>query len=352
MILGVASGCFALTAMGSMAFHFHKLASRFESAVGGKIFIRERSGFFGAGAIDQNELFNLKKEPGVADVVPLTVARLQVHQIFVIGFPQIAIGIPLEKISLLLKDVSFLSGRFPETPDECMLGINIAMQEGLHPDFFTFEGKKFRVAGILARTNGPEDEEMIVPLSSMQEILGRHRLVSFGLVIPENESKADALADRLSKKYEKWQVIPPSLLAREIKRSSGLWNFLTIGTALLSAFVCGILILVVMMMAVQERIKEIGILTVIGASRIQIFTGFILESLFLSLIGSGLGLAVGFLTIAGANQFLARQGMVLFEPNGSLVLFAFLSSVGLSLFGGFYPALYGSGLPPAEALRR
>lgn len=351
-MIGVAAAVFSLIAMGSMAFHFHKLAERFESAIGGKIFIRERSGFFGAGAIDESELLRLKEEPGVADVIPLSVARLHVHEIFVIGFPQIVLGIPLDKIPSLLKDVSFLSGRFPSNPDECLLGMNIASEEGLHSGFFNFEGKRFRVAGILARTNGPEDEEMIVALASLQEALGRHRLVSYGLVIPRDPAHADRLAGILSKKYTQWQVVPPALLSREIRRSSLLWNFLTVGTAFLSAVVGGILILVVMMMAVQERLKEIAVSRVIGASRLQIFTVFILESVLLSFFGTLLGLAIGFLAVTRANEMLAAQGIVLFEPNGSLVLYAPLFSIALSIFGGLYPAYYGSGLSPSKGLRR
>lgn len=338
--------------MGAMAFHFHKLASRFESAVGGKIFIRERSGFFGAGAIDEQQLLQLKKEPGVSDVIPLMVARLHAHEIFVIGFPEITLGIPLEKIPSLLKDVSFLWGRYPENPEECLLGINIATQEGMHPDSFEYEGKKFRVAGVLARTNGPEDEEMILPLSSLQAVLGRHRLVSYGVVIPQNENQADTLAETLGQKYTLWQVVPPSLLSREIKKSAVLWNFLTLGTGVLSAFIGGILILVVMMMAVRERIKEIAVSSIVGASRFQIFMGFILESLFLSFWGSLIGLTAGFSAVTMANGIFAKQGIILFEPNLKLIGYAFVLSIGLSLFGGFYPAWYGASLEPAEALRR
>ncbi len=351
-LIGLAMGTFALTTFGSMVVHFHKMASRFENYAEGKIFIRDRSGFFGAGAIEKDELLTLSQMAGVKEVIPMIVARLHSRELMAFGLPQIVLGVPKEKLPELFKDTPLLWGSWPENSGDSLLGIDVAEEQGnLHSSSFTYAGKKFRVSGVMARTDGPEDHQVTVPLSDLEKLLGREGLVSYGVVIPKPGESASALAQLIGNKHSNWDVLPPTLVSQGIRGSERLWGALTMGVGFLTVLIGGIGILTVMMMAVRERIREIAILKVLGASRSQIFLLFLFEAFILSLLGSVAGLLLGMVFILGVSHPLARQGMVLFEPTTLLIFLSFFLALVLSLLGGLYPAFYGAKIKPADVLR-
>lgn len=335
-----------------MALHFHKMATRFEAYVNGKIFIREQSGFFGAGALDREELLSLKKEDQVLEVIPVLVSRLRAHEFLVFGLPQVALGLPLDKVPVLFGGVKLLHGRWPEQPSECLLGADIAEEAGLSTKQFSYHGENFQVVGVMARTDGPEDREMVLSLSTLSRILGRSGLVSYGIVLPKSMQGFQSLSRRLALKHPHWEVLSPQILSASVRKAERLWDALTAGTGFLAALVGGIGILTIMSMAVQERISEIALSKVLGASQFQVFVLFMFESFLISLLGSVLGLLLGLFFIREASQTLARQGMVLFESSAWLVLFNFAVSVFLALIGGLYPAYYGSKVRPGRVLRQ
>ncbi|MEG2597528.1 MAG: FtsX-like permease family protein, partial [Oscillospiraceae bacterium] len=112
--------------------------------------------------------------------------------------------------------------------------------------------------------------------------------------------------------------------------------------------VAGLSIMTVMLVSVNERTKEIGIKKSIGASSGRIVKEFMLEALFLSILGSLIGAMIGIL-VGGVGGVFAGIG---FSINGGLIL----SCVGFAVFTGLifgaYPALKAARLKPADALRR
>jgi putative ABC transport system permease protein len=352
-LFGVALGVFAFTTMGSMAVHFRRMSNRFQHYVSYKLFIRERSGFLGGGALEEKELLSLSADQKVDRVIPIVLARLHSHEIVVFGLPQIVLGIPISEIPSLLKDVPLLWGRYPQSNDECLLGANIAQEDpDLQRSLFHYDGQVLKVAGVMSRTNGQEDQEAILSLSTLENLTGRNGIVSYGIVTAKPSISLDSLASTIEAQHPHWEVIPPKLLFQNIQKSEILWDALTAGTGLLAVIIGGIGILTIMMMAVQEQIKEIAILKSLGAGHLQIFFIFFLQSLLISGIGSLLGLSAGLLFVEKANGILAKQGMVLFEPTAGFLGTGFLLAILLSLFGGLYPALYGSRIRIAEALHR
>lgn len=352
-----------------MTIHFARMANRFQRSISGKLFIRERSGFLGGGAIDEEELSSLSNIPGIARVIPIVLARLRPHEIVVFGLPQMVLGVPLPDIPELLKGTSLVQGRYPQQPDECLLGANLAQPNrtsfyyngklksffyygGAYKSLFYYGGTTWKVAGVMERTNGQEDQEAILSLSAMEALTGRKGIVSYGVVTGKPNISPDSLAALIEAKHPHWEVLPPKLLLQNIRKSEILWNALTLGTGLLAVLIGGIGILTTMMMAVQEQTKEIAILKSLGASHSQVFSLFLLQSLLISGTGSSLGLFAGLLFVKKVNFILAGQGMILFEPTAALLGAGLLLAILLSLFGGFYPAFSGSKIRVAEALRR
>jgi len=117
--------------------------------------------------------------------------------------------------------------------------------------------------------------------------------------------------------------------------------------AIVSLVVGGIGIMNIMLVSVTERTREIGIRKAIGAKRRDILTQFLLEALFLSLVGGLIGVAFG---VGGSNWVsTANNWRVEIDPSTVILAFSFSAVVGI--FFRFYPAFKASQLSPIEALR-
>ena len=115
----------------------------------------------------------------------------------------------------------------------------------------------------------------------------------------------------------------------------------------IALMVGGIGVMNIMLVAVTERTREIGLRRAVGAPRASILLQFLLEAAMLTGIGGVLGILLG----AGVAQVVrAVSSLPAYTPLWS-VLLAFVFSVAVGLFFGFYPALRASRLDPVEALR-
>jgi putative ABC transport system permease protein len=121
---------------------------------------------------------------------------------------------------------------------------------------------------------------------------------------------------------------------------------------MISLLVGGIGIMNIMLAAVQERTKEIGLRKALGAKNKQITRQFLVETIFITLVGGIIGIILGSL-IAIAVAAIAR-GM---GYSWDLVISPFsiflgcAVSVSIGLIFGISPARRASRLNPIEALR-
>ena len=103
-----------------------------------------------------------------------------------------------------------------------------------------------------------------------------------------------------------------------------------------------------MLVSVTERVKEIGIRMAVGARGRDILAQFLSEAVLISLAGGTIGVGLG----AGIAHIIAGlAGWPTIISQGA-ILFAFLTSVGIGVFFGFYPAYQASKLDPIQALRK
>ena len=133
-----------------------------------------------------------------------------------------------------------------------------------------------------------------------------------------------------------------------------LYNTITGGIVALMMLISSIALLVggigvmnIMLVAVTERTREIGVRKALGAPRKAILLQFLIEAVILTAVGGLLGIALG----AGvATAVRALSGLPTYVSAVSVIA-GVVVSTGVGVFCGLYPAMRASRLDPVEALR-
>jgi putative ABC transport system permease protein len=120
-----------------------------------------------------------------------------------------------------------------------------------------------------------------------------------------------------------------------------------LGIVSITLVVGGIIIMNVMLVAVNERTREIGTCKAIGAKSRHIAWQFIVEALTLTLVGGVVGIALGFMVAFLVSAFSPLPYRI--APWSIIV--ALLVTFLVGLFFGVYPASRAAKLDPVEALR-
>ena len=136
-------------------------------------------------------------------------------------------------------------------------------------------------------------------------------------------------------------------LLRTERGTARAMNQLVVGVALLAAIAGGIGILAVMLIAVRERTREVGLRRALGAKRRDIQLQFVLESAMLA-AGGGLAGVVGGLAVAGGAALLGPWDLVVSWWAAGLGV---AGSTILGLAVGAIPAARAARLEPFAALR-
>ena len=124
-------------------------------------------------------------------------------------------------------------------------------------------------------------------------------------------------------------------------------TWLLTAIAAVSLIVGGVGIMNIMLVAVTERTREIGIRAAIGARPRDVLVQFLIEALIMSVGGGVLGVLAGLGAAHAAEAWLEWPVSV---PLGAVAL-AFVLSVTIGMTFGFYPAAKASRLDPIDALR-
>lgn len=227
-----------------------------------------------------------------------------------------------------------------------------------------FGGIPFTVIGVLEKQGSvfglSLDRQVIAPYSSpMQRLTAPRGQNIYGVVVQaDNEaalSQAREATRELMRRRRGLRPAQQDNFSFETSESAlsqwqSIKKYLVLAGIFLPAIglvVGAIVIMNIMLVAVAERTKEIGIRKALGAKRRDIMAQFVIESATLSLFGAAVGIGLGYLlsmAVAAASPL----------PT-SVALWSVLMSVGLGagvgILAGIYPARRASLLDPVEAMR-
>jgi putative ABC transport system permease protein len=138
-----------------------------------------------------------------------------------------------------------------------------------------------------------------------------------------------------------------------VERIVATWNTILGSIATVALLVGGIGLLSVLIISVNERLREIGIRKAVGAEDRAVFQQFIVEAVTISLVGGlvGVGLGAGLCKLITLAAAAAGQDFIIgISGVGSAIGLAF--AVGIGFLFGLYPAMKASRLDPIEAISK
>ena len=195
---------------------------------------------------------------------------------------------------------------------------------------------------------------VLLPYTTLQQLSGREGFDQIA-VRAEGSSDMDALGVRITGALERLtgsnDAFKTENLATQKSRLNSLMDIVVLILTVISGIsllVSGLGIMTIMLVSVNERVREIGIKKAIGAPRRRIWMEFLAEAVVLSLLGSAVGILLG-VTLSWAGLSLCGAAFSL-PVGGLLLLVLFCVAVGAAF--GVYPAVKASRLRPVDALRR
>ncbi len=221
----------------------------------------------------------------------------------------------------------------------------------------------FKERGSSAFGISNQDESVYVPLKTGQKTLLGINYLSFGrLKVRSPELIPSAIANTKITLRERHRIKDPSKddfsvrdQASALETITNITNILryfllAIGTVSLA--VGGVGIMNVMLIAVNQRVREVGLRKAVGARNSEIILQFLIESATISSLGGIIGIILGvFLAFIASVVIQALDYFWPFIISIPSILVAFGVSFFIGIIFGIYPARKASKVSPMEALR-
>jgi putative ABC transport system permease protein len=248
----------------------------------------------------------------------------------------------------------------------CVIGQTVAKE--LFGDFdsmgenILIENVSFQVVGILEKRGASPvgsdfDNIILIPFTTAsRRLMNQPLYISNARAIVYNPSQVEVVAKRIKEvlrenhrlavtEEDDFRLRTPGEISEMVKSTAKTLKLFLWLVALISPLVGGIVLMNIMLMAVSERKKEIGLRRATGAKKKHIIVQFLAESIMLTfsggVIGVGTGIVIAFLIkLSGKPISVTWQSFAI----------AFIFSTLIGLFFGIYPAKKAAALDPATAL--
>ncbi|MBX7072177.1 MAG: ABC transporter permease [Pirellulales bacterium] len=252
--------------------------------------------------------------------------------------------------------VRFESGRrFRPGASEVVIGKGVAQSNQLKiGDSFTIGRKQWRVVGVFSAAGSALESEIWCDLSELASQFKREGLYTSVCMRAANPDEAVRLANSLTKSRR--MNVEAQTETNYYAKQAEQTKFLESAAWVIAWFMgVGAIfgVMNTMYAAINQRIKDIAVMRIMGFQPREILLSFLTESILIAIVGGLLGAGVGYLVngITQNTDIGARQVQFAFRVDLPTLLLAGTFSIVMGVAGGLFPALSAMRIKPIEALR-
>jgi len=305
------------------------------------------SDIFG-GFIPESTIARVAAIPGVARVsgeLFMFAPSADQRSVLTLGWPD---------TSYLWSKVPLREGRLPGPGERhvAVLGDTAAASLGKKlDDELELVGETFRIVGISNYATVINRGLVLVPLIDLQEASYRMRQVT---VIHVNVERGGVQLGRVRMEIEALGNVTAATADEMLKndRNLAILDAVSLAISIIAVAMGALSVLSALVMATQERTREIGIFAAIGWSNARIMVSIVLEGMLMCAIGCVTGVLLSFLAAFAFPHIPAIGNLISFKPSLALIAPVLGAACALCLIGSLLPAWRAIRMVPAEALRR
>ncbi len=288
---------------------------------------------------------------GGASFPPATFAPRLYEETSVKGRDVIVGGVNLQKelVARFWWDIS--EGRFMEKDNEVVVGKLFAAVTGTRTGDTIEIGKSgFTVTGILKETDSPDDYMVFMPLTLCQSLFnkqGKISMLNVRAMCPK--CPVGEAAVEINKKVLGVRATSQREIATAQSKIFEKTATLFVSFVVASLIISSIGVFNIIMGSIHSRLRDIGLLKTMGASRGQLVRFFLYEAVFIGITGGVIGFALGSGLSYIVGPILFHDIAIKITPRFFVI--ALLLGTTATIAASIYPALYASRIRVAEAFK-
>jgi putative ABC transport system permease protein len=258
--------------------------------------------------------------------------------------------------SYLWKKVPLREGRVPQQGERhvAVLGEAAAASLGKKlDDELDLLGETFRVIGIANYTSVVNRGLVLVQLADLQKASYRTRQVTMIHVNVDRDGGSAELS-RVRGSIEALGNVTASTANDVLNndRNFAILKAVSLAVSIIAVAIGALNVLTALVMATQERTREIGIFAAIGWSRTRIITSIVIEGVVMCAFGCILGELFSFAAALVFPHIPTIGDLISVKPHVAVIAPILLAAFALCIVGALLPAWRAAQLVPADALRR
>ncbi len=292
------------------------------------------------------EALGIKDDGYIATIAPKLYVNAKVK-----GTSLLVVGVEPKEERKIKTWWKIQEGKYLEERDEALLGAQTARLLKLNiGDKISFNGSDITVAGILEETGSSDDYQIFVPIQTLQTAFGKEGVVSsIDIRALCNACPVEIIADSINQNITGVRALAVKQVAETEMGMMDKMNKFMLALAGITLVIGAFGVVNTMMTSVHERIKDIGIMRAVGASRRQIIKAFIYEAVIIGIVGGIFGYLAGTLVAYGVGPLVFEGAAINYIPQ--YLPLSLLLAIFVAVVSAAYPAFRATTIKVSDSFR-
>jgi putative ABC transport system permease protein len=288
----------------------------------------------------------IQDEGNIATIAPKLFINTKIE-----GASVMVVGIDPEKEAVIKTWWKIKEGEYLREDNGALVGSVAAEILAIRPGKnISINGTDITVTGIIDETGSNDDYQLFIPINTLQKAFNKEGLVnSIDIRALCNACPVEIIADALNKEIVGIRAVAVKQIAENEMGMLEKINRFMMALAGITLIVGLFAVINTMMSSVNERIKDIGIMRAVGASRNQIIKLFIYESIIVGIVGGMLGYVVGTMLAYAIGPLLLEGSAVRYVPLYFPIAIAL--AIFVAIVATVYPAFMATRIRVADSFR-